>query len=329
MSIRSLAEQTAETLLVALFVIGLWFFWAASLIFNGVWYALHPTEIVKKIRTTGGRPPVALSRSRRSLTLPLRPQHGDVQQRSYDQLQSLFFRKLAPEIRCMIYRDILVPSKALHVWRTHRRLCSMPCRNLNRQADMQSDIHSSCGPPLADDGTVLRRLPGESPHQNQILPLLCSCRRVYTEAIDLLYEANRFHFDSPLTVRALPLCMVPRRLASIRYIRLDIQAFENRAIVANVLSSWEQACTVLAGIEALEELVVTLRSLDKGTCYKPLPLVTLLGPLTKITASSFVVETSRSGYDLDDQTFWEGLSRAALVEEIPPDGGAFNEQRSL
>jgi hypothetical protein len=178
MSIRSLAEQTAETLLVALFIIGLWFFWAASLIFNGVWYALHPTELVKKIRTTGGRPPVALSRSRRSLTLPLRRQQEDVQQRCHDQLQSLFFRKLAPEIRCMIYREILVPSNALHVRRTHRRLCSMPCRNVNPQADMQSDVHSSCWPPLADDGTVVRRLPGESPHQNQILPLLCSCRRV-------------------------------------------------------------------------------------------------------------------------------------------------------
>jgi hypothetical protein len=178
MSIRSLAEQIAETLFVALFIIGLWSFWAASLIFNGVWYALHPTELVKKIRTTGGRPPVALSRSRRSLTLPLRPQQQDVQQRCHDQLQSLFFRKLAPEIRCMIYREILVPSNALHVRRTHRRLCSMPCRNVNPQGDMQSDVHSSCWPPLADDGTVVRRLPGESPHQNQILPLLCSCRRV-------------------------------------------------------------------------------------------------------------------------------------------------------
>jgi hypothetical protein len=84
--------------------------------------------------------------------------------------------------------------------------------------------------------------------------------------------------------------MVPRRLASIRYIRLDIHAFENRAIAANVFSSWEQACAVLAGIEALEELVVTLRSLDNGTQYKPLPLSPLLRPLTKIRASRFVVE---------------------------------------
>ncbi|GIK07300.1 hypothetical protein Aspvir_002962 [Aspergillus viridinutans] len=290
MSVRSVAEKIAETLLVALFVIGLWFVWAVSLIFSGIWYALHPSEILKKILKKGGRPPVALSRSRRSLTLPLRPQQEDVQQRSHDQLQSLFFTNLAPEIRCMIYREILVPSNALHVRRTHRRLCSMPCRNVNPQADMQSDIHSSCYPPWADDGTVARRLPGESPHQDQILPLLCSCRRVYTEAISLLYEANKFHFDSTLTVQALPLCMVPRRLASIRYIRLDIQAFENRAIIANVLSSWEQACAVLAGIEALEELVVTLRSLDMGTLYKPLPLLTLLRPLTKIRASRFVVE---------------------------------------
>lgn len=84
--------------------------------------------------------------------------------------------------------------------------------------------------------------------------------------------------------------MVPHRLASIRYIRLDFEAFQNREIRADVFSSWEQACTVLAGIEALEELVVTLRSLDKGTLYKPLPLLPLLRPLTKITASRFVVE---------------------------------------
>ncbi|GFF48796.1 putative ankyrin repeat protein RF_0381 [Aspergillus udagawae] len=290
MSLASIAERIAEILLVALFVISLWFFWAVHLIFNGLWYALHPTEIVKKILKKGGRPPVALSRSRRSLTLPLRPQEEDVQRRSHDQLQSLFFTKLAPEIRYIIYREVLVPSNALHVRRTHRRLCSMPCRSLNPRADMQNDIHSSCQPPWADDGTVARRLPGETPQQDQILSLLCSCRRVYTEAIGLLYEANSFHFDSPLTVEALPLCMVPRRLASIRYIRLDIHAFENRAIVANVFSSWEQACAVLAGLEALEELVVTLRSLDNGTQYKPLPLSPLLRPLTKIRASRFVVE---------------------------------------
>ncbi|RHZ46212.1 uncharacterized protein CDV56_100655 [Aspergillus thermomutatus] len=285
MSVRAVAEQTAEILLITLLVIGLWFFWGVSLICNGLWYALHPTEVVKRIRTNGGRPPVALSRSRRSLSLPLRPQQENVQNRSHDQVQSLFFTRLVPEIRCMIYREILVASNAVHIRRTHRRLCSMPCRNLDRQGDTQSDTHRSCVHPLADDGTVLRRLPGEEPHQDQILPLLCSCRRVYTEAIGLLYKANRFHFDNPLTVQALPLCMVSRRLASIRYIRLDIRAFENRSIVAEVISSWEQACAVLAGINALEELVVTLRSLDKGTFYEPLPLWTLLEPLTKITAS--------------------------------------------
>ncbi|KAF7183933.1 hypothetical protein CNMCM7691_004423 [Aspergillus felis] len=272
MSVRSVAEKIAETLLIVLFIIGLWFVWVVSLIFTGLWYVLQPTEILKKILKKGGRPPVALSRSRRSLTLTLPPQQEDVQQRSHDQLQSLFFTKLAPEIRRMIYREILVPSSALHVRRTHRRLCSMPCRNLNPQADMQSDIHSSCYPPWADDGTVARRLPGESPHQDQILPLLCSCRRVYTEAIGLLYEENKFHFDSPLTIQALSL------------------SFEHRAIVANVLSAWEQACGVLAGIEALEELVVTLRSLDMGTLYKPLPLLTLLRPLTKIQVWKFVVQ---------------------------------------
>ncbi|KAF7128676.1 hypothetical protein CNMCM5793_003527 [Aspergillus hiratsukae] len=292
MSVRSVAEaaeRAAEILLIALFAICLWFFWGVSLIFNGLWYAIHPTEIVKRILKNGGRPPVALSRSRRSLTLPLRPQQEDVQQGSHDQLQSLFFSKLAPEIRCVIYREILVALNALHVRRTHRRLCSMPCRNLNRQGDVHY-TRKSCAQPLADDGTVLRRLPGEHPHQNHILPLLCSCRRVYTEAIDLLYEGNRFHFDSPLTVQALPLCMVPHRLASIRCIQLDIRAFEDRAIGADVVSSWEQACSVLASIEELEELVITLRSVENGTFYKPLPLLTLLRPLTKITASRFVVE---------------------------------------
>lgn len=181
MSVRSVAEaaeRAAELLLITLFVLGLWFFWGASKIYNVLWYAFRPIEIVKKTRSRGGRPPVALSRSRRSLTLPLQPQEEDAQQRPYDQLQSLLFANLAPEIRCMVYREILVPSNALHVRRTHRRLCSTPCRHLNRQGDMQSGIHSSCWPPWADDGTVLRRLPGETPRQNQILPLLCSCRRV-------------------------------------------------------------------------------------------------------------------------------------------------------
>jgi hypothetical protein len=84
--------------------------------------------------------------------------------------------------------------------------------------------------------------------------------------------------------------MVPHRLASIRRIRLDFVAFENRAILPHVSASWEQACSVLAGIEALEELVITLRTLDSGTFVKQGPLLTLLMPLTKISASRFVVE---------------------------------------
>jgi hypothetical protein len=177
------AKRAAELLFVALFVLLLWVAWGVSKIYNVLWYAFHPTEIVKKIRfrvtrPRRGRPPVPLSRSRRSLTLPLPPEKEDSHQQSHDQLQSLFFTKLAPEIRCMIYREIFVPSHALHVRRTHRRLCSTPCRNKDLKT---SDTHHSrgfCHYPRADDGTVLRRLPGGNPRQDQILPLLCSCRRV-------------------------------------------------------------------------------------------------------------------------------------------------------
>lgn len=141
----------------------LWMGWIVSQLVNGWYFIRHPGRIVTSLRMRAGSPPVPLSRSR-SLTFSSKQPQGD-----HSQAQSLFFLKLPSEIRRKIYRDILVAPNGLHVRRTHLRLCSTPCAGIP---------HTHCQQPLAHDGTVVRRLPGETPRDDKILPLLCSCRRV-------------------------------------------------------------------------------------------------------------------------------------------------------
>ncbi|RDW83719.1 uncharacterized protein DSM5745_04045 [Aspergillus mulundensis] len=93
------------------------------------------------------------------------------------QTQSLYF-KLPPELRHMVYEEVLVSAAPLHVWRTYRRLCSRPCRADPSPAweDHACSLHDECRPSMARDGSVQRRSAGdgEPVHKARFLGLLSS-----------------------------------------------------------------------------------------------------------------------------------------------------------
>ncbi|KAL4927297.1 uncharacterized protein BDV17DRAFT_130790 [Aspergillus undulatus] len=220
----------------------------------------------------------------------------------------------------MIYRDIFVSSTPVHVWRTHRRLCSIPCP-LNpglTPAPCLSRIahHSMCRPPFARDGSVQRR-PGSGwtsrkRSGTKFLPMLSTCRRMYTETIDLLYTRNKFVIEDQAAFLLLPTLMPSHRFKSIRYLDLRFNAFRNDEVLRKAEVSWKQFCQTLAGMPRLEDLCIALACHLKDPHinqpgYK-LPLATFLTPLTKVRAKKFLVQIP-PGCNLteviggDEQTF--------------------------
>lgn len=95
-----------------------------------------------------------------------------------------------------------------------------------------------------------------------LLPLLQTCRMIYTEAVAVLYETNIFdfnHLDSLLYFRQ---SVLPRRLNQVRRVNLswNIKEPASSADPPNDLTTWHSVCDGLASFQGLQELRVHLSS---------------------------------------------------------------------
>lgn len=131
-----------------------------------------PEKLERKKRHQRSDSPEPLPARRRALTLLL----GSLDTASSQQL-SLFFTKLPPDVRYLIYQHVLRASGRayLHVASTHRRVCSFPCYE-------SRDLHGwqyICWWNAATDGTTMPRAPINGLREDVVSGLLCSCRRVY------------------------------------------------------------------------------------------------------------------------------------------------------
>ena len=89
-------------------------------------------------------------------------------------------------------------------------------------------------------------------------PLLLACRRIYSEAIDLLYESNRFSFISSDTLIHLSLTILPQRLNVIRKLCLTWQLWPAFLGYRFDLAEWDKACDVMASMRGLRFLQIDL-----------------------------------------------------------------------
>ncbi|RFU34861.1 hypothetical protein B7463_g1482, partial [Scytalidium lignicola] len=124
-----------------------------------------------------------------------------VLQRTEDQLESPLF-KLPLEIRRQIYEEVL-GGHVFHIYfvQAYRRLSHTRCK----------DRSTPC------NGAVCRsmvKIPGAKDDWGNIslLHMLQSCRRVYSEAIEMLYKENTFDFDSLNGVLQLSRTILPNRM---------------------------------------------------------------------------------------------------------------------
>ncbi|GIK03847.1 hypothetical protein Aspvir_007922 [Aspergillus viridinutans] len=282
------AKNTAKTtivyvLVLPMFVGAAWTAWGVMKILKLI-KRYNPKSILDRRRRRANWELEPFTRPR-ALTNPLK---GIVTQRNFSQLQSNLF-KLPLDIRQRIYRESVEHTRTIHVWRTNRRLCSIYCVAANPGRMDGNVVHWRCSPPLDQNGLVVAPFPRKW-LSYRFQGLLCSCRRIYSEALDTLYGSNVLYFDDPYNLHKLSESVPPQRLASIRLVHIEVLAFHNGQGLSQVLANWKKACIVLVWMTGLQRLHVALGA-DHPETDTPSPRVgPFLEILRKVKAPEFLVE---------------------------------------
>lgn len=155
-------------------------------------------------RAPTGSKPAALRTRRRALTLPLLDRRSGRKRCPNAQSGSPLFSKLPFELREQIWKEC-VGGEMLHIYWSDRHT-----HGLVRQTpeDPRWSIDHSCWRSRQHEQRFLET--------RGLIALLLTCRRVYSEAIGVLYSDNLFDFSaSYLCLLHLPNFLIPRRLNAI------------------------------------------------------------------------------------------------------------------
>ncbi|KAL2864382.1 uncharacterized protein BJX67DRAFT_224099 [Aspergillus lucknowensis] len=282
------------------------------LIVLNCWWRIEPLkQRVRQHRMpkqSANRPkdlPPPLKTRKRRLTLPLRTGgRARTAQATYLQHQSLLFVKLPAEIRQQIYQHALVlPAGAeLVVSHSDGRLYSFSSAEREEENPDLLGYRHSAWVGLNFNGDVpMHRIPHKQgsrseapkgqPRKFRVLGMLSSCRRVYSEAIDILYQQTTFNIRSSFTMQSLQATTLQHRFASIRSLHLEKLIDTPRTLAYDYsldwLGSWQKACGAIKSIPNLRSLRVSF----SRTMSEPLEntLFTYLEPLMDLKVPVFIV----------------------------------------
>ncbi|KAI9835241.1 MAG: hypothetical protein M1837_003879 [Sclerophora amabilis] len=262
-SLDDLLRPTKATLHAILKVVVLISLFAHAVYF----YILHRRQVRNLARHAPGRrihepptyhpPPPLPSRRPRALTLPL-PDPGFKwprrrTQKTFAQTGSALFR-LPAEIRNQIYNEVLVNQTPLALVNTPHKL------------------------------SLLRF------GRWEMLPLLRSCRRVYSEAVGIIYEENTFRFHGLQDLDHFKAVILPPRWHAIRSLVIIYGLHfylwsrdPNDPIVnpdlGQIKSSWKRTWGTIARMQGLKELRMTISLVgeilfpghkEEAELYKPM-----------------------------------------------------------
>ncbi len=143
------------------------------------------------------------------------------EQQTHDQEQSKYLSMLPLDVRMIIY-DMVLGGMVFHIGtetdvrnRILTRICHHP-------ESVGKGDHQDCFAPSQIRPSSAPR--EDYPHATGLLPLLVTCRRIYSEAIDTLYSANTFDFwQNRVAFHFLKGMLPPQRLHSIRRFRWAMQ----------------------------------------------------------------------------------------------------------
>ncbi|MCJ1372319.1 hypothetical protein MMC20_003542 [Loxospora ochrophaea] len=188
-------------------------------------------------------------------------------QRTLDQAQSALLARLPTEIRRLIWFEVL-GGHLLHIARRPKRLLAIGCPE-NFGPELQTGQHGCWG--LMNMAYFGCRTPGiyhpRSRHPAKpanLLPLLQTCRKIYTETISMLYGDNIFDINHLDTLMYLQRSVLPQRLNQIQVLNFTwyfVYPTVGSSVPYN-LATWREACDVLASFAGLQELMLHLTGSD-------------------------------------------------------------------
>lgn len=207
------------------------------------------------------------------------------------QLRSPLFNLLPLEIRRLVYRHALAPGLT-HIVRLGHRLGHVRCRDAQHARPWPhrcwgvtvtgSDLYHGPRDDVTRDGDGDGR---------DLLALVTVCRRVYAEAIPVLYGGTTFSMLHLESVVCLADTILPQRLNAIRSVELGwyfyipyplyTRKFQPMDYPPYDIATWERVWSILANMEGLMELRVDL----VGRWIEPLTTDEerqLLGPAMKV-----------------------------------------------
>ncbi|KAH7401599.1 hypothetical protein BKA66DRAFT_110750 [Pyrenochaeta sp. MPI-SDFR-AT-0127] len=165
------------------------------------------------VRAPGGHQPAQLiERSRRPLTPPL-PEPTSfsfwAQPKCNDQAGSPLFSKLPAEVRLMIWETYF--HDLVHVFWQNGHMCGKMCSKSGPTSDSVEIDHVECfgngGPFWMINGK------GDLSKMRGRIALVLTCRRIYSEAIDIMYSAPLFDFSlTSYCLQYLPVLILSRRM---------------------------------------------------------------------------------------------------------------------
>ncbi|KAF2675794.1 hypothetical protein K458DRAFT_197252 [Lentithecium fluviatile CBS 122367] len=187
------------------------------------------------------------------------------------QQQCPLFAKLSAEIRVLLYRAALTdPSRFLHICRNRVEL--EPTRPAAHFwcIDMDSPYptwqHKCYGESLElrlTQTAFCRRSITET--NDKMLSLLLACRSIYSEALPILYQGNRFHFRGAPSLLAFRSSLSTMQWHAIRHIHIStvytpeaVDVVQDRRWPPESPDKWKRMCEHLLELPKLETLSLDL-----------------------------------------------------------------------
>ncbi|KAF1999856.1 hypothetical protein P154DRAFT_522939 [Amniculicola lignicola CBS 123094] len=252
------------------------------------------------------------------------------------QEQSPLFAQLCIEIRLLIYEAVLGdPQRYMHIrsnirHRRKQKKQKRPERTVAhfRCTDMESPFptwqHKCFGEEWRVDpgrwsGVAIARTETD----DKLLALLLTCRLIYSEALEVLYRSNIFHFRGGVGLPAFVESIPTLQWMAIRHIHIstayspfftDDYATLKEKHPPESLPSWATICRHLEQLPALHSLKFDIAVKDHQCTYsfslnRKKLLLSILGPLRSINAQTLEVELNA---EVPDE-IWELLGPVKLT----------------
>jgi hypothetical protein len=183
------------------------------------------------------------------------------EQKCDEQPESGFLSRLPLDVRMIIY-DLVLGGSTIHVSAgdNHSRIYHFICQVPDRIT--QSQIHGQCH-------QLTTQRPSSNPREQHtqatgLLPLLVTCRQVYSEAIHTLYSSNAFEFTQIHTAFRFLTRMIPQpRLPAIRHLVLKMAVPRHPHLNSRTKRDWVDLFKLFSSeMSGLQSLHLTLGMLE-------------------------------------------------------------------